>query len=289
MEAMNENERLPIDSDLLQTFVRIAECGNLTNAAGKLARTQSAISVQLRKLEDGLGATLFTRTAKGMVLTPAGEALLTRANSIIKEMQETAKLFREPLTGLIRLGLPDDFDEEVLERILMKFSGTHPGVQIRARSGCTSGYAKAIQSGDLDVAVCSGLDHRGGEALDTEEIVWAACEGMIWPEAEAVPLAVLDRPCYWRDLPMNALDGQGRKYTIAFQSGSFTSLQAALRAGFAIGLLPKSCVGEGLQILGEADGWPNLPVSHRSILIAANAETHIATAMVDAIRNAGTR
>ena len=84
---MNKNERLPIDSDLLLTFAHIAESGNLTVAAGKLSRTQSAISVQLRKLEDGLGAALFTRTAKGMVLTPAGDMLLARATPILNEIR----------------------------------------------------------------------------------------------------------------------------------------------------------------------------------------------------------
>lgn len=163
MKPMNENERMPVDSDLLLTFVRIAECGNLTVAAGKLGRTQSAISVQLRKLEDGLGVTLFTRTAKGMVLTAAGETLLSRANIIISEIRETAQLFREPLTGSIRVGLPDDFDDVVLERILAQFSKAHPGVQVIARSGCTSGYSVLIQNGALDVAVCSGLNNLGGD------------------------------------------------------------------------------------------------------------------------------
>ncbi len=286
MIVMNSNERLPISSDLLQTFVRIAEYGNLTVAAGKLGRTQSAISVQLRKLEEGLGTTLFVRTAKGMTLTPSGEALLSRANSILADLREAAKLFREPLTGTIRVGLPDDFDETVLERILMEFSHAHPGVQVLAKSGCTSGYAAAIRDGELDVAVCSGLDVPGGAALDTEEIVWATRKGKTWSNTETIPLAVLDRRCYWRDLPIKVLDTAGRRHTVSFQSGSFTSLQAALRAGIAVGLLPKSCVGDGLQILTEAEGFPKLPVSHRSILTSAHASKPISEAMVEAIRNA---
>lgn len=283
---MSKNERMPIDSDLLLTFIRIAECGNLTVAAGKLARTQSAISVQLRKLEDGLGVTLFARTAKGMVLTAAGETLLSRANVIVSEIRETAQLFRKPLTGSIRVGLPDDFDDVVLERILAQFSRTHPGLQVLALSGCTSGYSTAIQNGELDVAVCSGLNDPGGVALAADEIVWAAREGIAWSRADTVPLAVLDRPCYWRDLPKQLLETQRQKYRVAFQSGSFTSLQAAIRAGFAIGLLPKSCLGEGLQILTEADGLPALPPSYRSILTSENAPEEIVMAMVDAILSA---
>ena len=283
---MKENERMPINSDLLLTFLYIAECGNLTAAAGKLARTQSAISVQLRKLEDGLGVMLFTRTAKGMVLTPSGETLLARANTIIYEIRETAQLFRKPLTGLIRVGLPDDFDDNVLERILAQFTRAHPSVQVLARSGCTSGYAVEIENGELDVAVCSGLNDLGGIALDPNEIVWATKDGTVWSKTDTLPLAVLDRPCYWRDLPKQLLDAQGQKHRVAFQSGSFTSLQAALRAGVAIGLLPKSCLGEGLQILTETDGLPTLPTSYRSILTSDNAPEDIAMAMVDAIQTA---
>lgn len=286
---MKKNERLLLDSGLLQTFVSISDCGNLTIAAGKMGRTQSALSVQLRKLEDALGATLFKRTAKGMVLTLEGEALLARARLIIADIKDTAKLFQQPLTGAIRVGLPDDFDDEILERILMGFSRTHPGVQVLARSGCTSGYAAAIDNGDLDVAVCSGLDGPVGAPLNTEEITWAAHENMELPSTEPLPLAILDRPCYWRDLPKSLLDEHGRTHRVAFESASFTSLQAALRAGIAIGLLPKSCVGPGLQILTEADGLPNLPMSHRSILTSANAPEHVSTAMVDAIRSSCTR
>ncbi|MEP0962073.1 MAG: LysR family transcriptional regulator [Roseobacter sp.] len=286
MIVMKKNERLPIDSDLLQTFERIAECGNLTVAAGKLGRTQSAISVQLRKLEDGLGTTLFVRTAKGMTLTPSGEALRSRATSILADLREAAKLFQEPLTGSIRVGLPDDFDEAVLERILMEFSHAHPGVQVLAKSGCTSGYAAAIREGELDVAVCSGLDAPSGAALDTEEINWAAQKGKTWSKTETIPLALLDRQCFWRDLPIKALDRAGRQHRVSFQSSSFTSLQAALRAGIAVGLLPKSCVGDGLRILTEEDGFPTLPISRRSLLTSAYASKPISEAMVKAIRNA---
>lgn len=283
---MTKIERLPIDSDLLQTFVRIAECGNLTLAASRLGRTQSAISVQLRKLENNLGATLFVRTARGMTLTPAGEALFSRAQSILAEIREASNLFLESLSGLIRVGMPDDFDDGILENILIEFARSHPGVQVVARSGCTSGYAAAVNTGELDIAVCSGLDDPGGEALDVEPVVWAARKGKTWPNEEAVPLAILDRPCYWRDLPMKALDAIGREHRVAFRSSSFTGLQSALRAGLAVGLLPESCIGEGLIVLTKADGFPELPVSRRSILMSENASQQLTHAMAEAIRSA---
>ncbi|MEM6374513.1 MAG: LysR family transcriptional regulator, partial [Pseudomonadota bacterium] len=127
MLDMNRIERTPLDSDLLHTFATIAASGTLTAAAHRMGRTQSAISVQLRKLEDSLGTSLFKRGARGMALTDAGETLLSRAQPILADLREAADLFLAPLTGSIRLGLPDDFDEALMERILAQFAQAHPG------------------------------------------------------------------------------------------------------------------------------------------------------------------
>lgn len=284
---MNKIERPQIDSDLLFTFATIADCGNLTAAADRLGRTQSAISVQLRKLEESLGTPLFVRSARGMALTTSGDMLLSRARPILSDIRETANLFLTPLSGVIRVGLPDDFDELVLERILEQFSKRHPGVQVVARSGCTAGYLSSLQIGELDVAVCSGLEKLGGQTLSKEPIVWTAKKGPIWTLKAPVPLAVLDRPCYWRDLPADVLAAKAQAYNVVFQSSSFTSLKAALRSGLAIGILPKSSVTDDLVVLNRKDGFPDLPTSHRSIHISEQAPKEVAEAMVDAIARAG--
>ena len=283
---MNKNERLNIDSDLLQTFVAIASCGNLTVAAGQIGRTQSAISVQLRKLEDGLDVPLFLRTPKGMTLTHAGEILLPRARSILADMKETANLFAQPLTGSIRIGVPDDFDEQVLEQILGRFSRAHPGVRVIAISGCTSGFAAAIDRGELDVVVCSGPDNHRGELLNIEDTVWATQKGAKVSLSNTVPLAILDRSCWWSDLPIKALDAANIKYEIAFRSSSFSSLQAALRAGFAVGLLPKSSVTADFEVLTRKHGFPELPSSRRTILVSENTPEALSNAMQEAIVSA---
>ncbi|WP_180902349.1 LysR family transcriptional regulator [Martelella soudanensis] len=283
---MNDFERLPIDSDLLRTFLTIAKCGNLTVAAGRLNRTQSAISVQLRKLETGLGVTLFTRTSKGMALTAAGEKLLPKASSILADIRQASALFTNPLSGSIRVGIPDDFDEFVLERALTGFARAHPGVEVQATSGCTSRYPFAVADGALDIAVCSGLNNRHGVTLGLEIAVWAARKDARIIGANPVPLAILDRNCWWRDLPARSLEAVGREYSVAFRSSSFASLRAVIRAGFAIGVVPISCVDECTVILSDADGFPGLPTFRRSILIAADAPENLTGAMAEAIRNA---
>jgi DNA-binding transcriptional LysR family regulator len=282
--VMNIFERLTLDTDLLQTFVAIAECKNLTLAASRLGRTQSAISVQLKKLETGLGAALFVRTARGMILTPSGETLLTHARPLLSEIRHVAQLFKQPLTGSIRVGLPDDFDDIVLERILSEFARAHPNVQVLVQSGCTARYPTAIKSGVLDIAVCSGIGDLGGIPLGSQTVVWAGRKGQHWPSGETIPLAILDRECFWRDLPMKTLDEAGIKHRAAFQSSSFASLQAALRSGVAVGILQEQSLTEELRAFTKADGFPDLPNTRRAILTSEHAPKDLVAAMTDAIR-----
>jgi DNA-binding transcriptional LysR family regulator len=284
--AMNKIERMAVDSDLLHTFVVIAECRNLTIAAGRLHRTQSAISVQLRRLEDALGVSLFNRTSRGMRLTPAGETLLPRARSVCDEVAGVGRLFQEPLRGSIRVGIPDDFDANVLEKVLADFARSHPGVNVIASSGCTSAYPAAVKEGVMDIAVCSGPENPDGDLLGTERTVWAASAGMHLAPDQPVPLAILDRSCWWRNLPSDALSAAGRAYTVAFLSSSFASLQAAIRAGFAIGAVPENCLCPETVALSKRDGFPPLPSSCRFILTSQNAPPDLTKAMRRAIRSA---
>ncbi len=280
---MNKNEHILRNVELLNAFVTIADCGNLTTAAGLLGRTQSAISVQMRKLESGLNTSLFLRNAKGMALTPAGETLLPRALGILSEIRETALLFSKPLTGSVRVGFPDDYDETGMEFVLRAFARTHPGVRVLAVSGCTSSYPKDVREGGLDVAICSGPEFMDGRPLNAEETVWAAHKDLVFQTREPVPLAILDRNCWWRDLPTGLLDAAGVPYEIAFRSNSFTSIQAALRAGLAVAPLPATCLTGELKALTKKDGFPDLPTACRTIMVSDQADESLVNAMVDAI------
>jgi len=284
--TMKKNERSLLSTELLRTFVTIAESGNLTVAAGRLHRTQSAISVQIRRLETDLEVALFDRNSRGMSLTDAGNKLLPRARSILADIKQTSTLFKKPLTGSIRVGIPDDFDDTVLERILADFARSHPNVDVIAISGCTSGYPAAVLNNEIDIAVCSGPDNEVGETLETEKTVWAIKKGLQIEAGCPVPLAILDRTCWWRNVPTASLNSIGRDYTVAFRSSSFASLQAAIRAGFAVGTLPVSCICEKMSILKKTDGFPDLPTSRRSILIGVGTPNDLACAMTEAIKSA---
>jgi DNA-binding transcriptional LysR family regulator len=280
---MNQIERFPINSDLLRSFLVIAQTGNLTHAADRLGRTQSAISVQLRNLEESLGTTLFDRSVKGMTLTDAGERLLPKAEAAVTQLQDLRRMFEAPLTGHLRIGIPEDYEGEVLTDALARFARMHPGVDVTAISGCTSTYAQSVRKGTLDMAVSSGPESLGSLPISTEPLVWATSRAAHLSPDDPVPLAMLDRSSWWMTMATDALNETGRDYRVTFQTESFGSMLSALRSGIAVGVLPASCVSDKMQVLGPNEGLPALPNIHRSILFSAKAAPDITQAMADAI------
>lgn len=283
---MNKTERAFTDGNLLRTFVEIADCGNLTLAASRLNRSQSAISVQIRKLEADLKTSLFLREGKGMSLSAHGEKLLPAARRVLVELGKLRPLFETPLNGKIRVGIPDDFDEGVLERTLADFTQSNPGAKVFATSGCASGFPEAIRKGNLDIAVCSGPDNVPGETFLEQKPVWVASETLQLHPTEPVPLAVISHGCSMGELPKTALEQQGRPYNVAFQCSGLTSLKAAIRAGFGIGILYESNVESSMRLLSARDGFPSLPTFKRSIIVRPDAPQDLAEAMAKAIQRA---
>ena len=172
---MNSIERLPVDSAALRTFLAVAEAGNVTHAAARLGRTQSAISVQIRKLEAALAVRLFERRARGMVVTAEGERLLPAARRAVAELDRIGGLFARPLVGRIRVGIPDDYGAAVLERALAAFAAHHPDVEVFVRCGFSVGFPEAIRRNELDLAVNAAKQQAGcDELIMAEPTAWAA-------------------------------------------------------------------------------------------------------------------
>lgn len=280
---MNEIEHNVIGSDLLRSFLIIAETGKLTQAAHRLGRTQSAISVQLRNLEDHLGTTLFERSTQGMTLTNAGERFLPRAQATLSQLQDLGRMFDAPLQGRLRIGIPDDYEGRILTQALARFIRLHPDVDVTALSGCTTSYPEALRNGHLDMAVCSGPEPLGNMHISTEQAVWATAKDARIDTMTPLPLAVLDRACWWKSIPTNALREADRDFRIAFRTESFGSLVSALKAGFAVGVLPASCLTKDLRILGAPQKLPKLPRFRRSILFSQSEPDRIARSMAQII------
>lgn len=283
---MNRNDGAAPSSDLLRTFLVLARTGNVTIAADELGRTQSAISVQLRRLEEDLGERLFERGSRGIDLTDAGRRLLPAARRALRELDRVGGLFANPLAGRVRIGIPDDYGDAALELALAEFGRRHVDVEVFARSGCSGQFPEQIERGELDLAVYSAPPTDSRHAFFTEPTVWVAGADFQIDTTLPIPLARFDRECWWRSVPTDALDSADISWRDVYLSENFTSVVSAIRAGLGIGILARGLVGEGLRVLGANDGLPDLPCSTLVLLKRPGGDERLISAMEQAIHGA---
>ena len=281
---MNNIERSNIDSELLRTFLAIAETQNLTQAAHLLNRTQSAISVQIRKLEEAMDTCLFHRQPRGMLLTESGHRLLPEATTLVKDIDRISRLFSNKLTGQISIGVPDDFSRQWLEAILQQFTLRYPEVDVTVNGSFSEAFPQAISKGELDLALYTvGPETPCDDIICQEEMIWAASDNFVAEPDKPLPVALFNRECWWRDAAVDALRKANVSYRIAFSSESLSGIIAAINAGLAIGMLSRSSLQSGMHQLDHSDGMPDLPVS-TTILLNGQQHTPLTQAMSHVIK-----
>ena len=258
---MNSSQRL--DTDLLRTFLTVAKHGNVTRGAEALHRTQSAVSVQIKRLEESLAARLFRREPRGVSLTEAGERLRAAAERIVGDLDETVQTFRaDPTGGLVRVGIPEEYGAEVLPTVLADFSARFPAVEVFVRCGFSVEFPEAIRRGELDLAVFADCRSFGqSDTLIRDPMVWVASRPWRCRDEEPIPLALFDRACAWRDVTIQALENAGQPYRIVFSSESTAGIKAAIATGLAVGVLARSTLESSMLVLGREHGLPPLPDS----------------------------
>ena len=249
-----------LDPDLLRTFVAIIDAGGFT-AAAQVHRTQSAVSMQVRRLETLLDRALFQREGRGVQLTPDGEALLGYARRLLKLHDEAlAVLARPDLSGLVRLGTPDDYVGRFLPDILVRFARAFPRVQVEVHCEPSVNLRRLLAEDRLDLALITCTPGaETGEVLRREPTVWATAERHLAHEDEPLPLALFQAGCPFRDWALAGLSGLGRPYRIAYTSASISGVLAAVTAGLAVTVLGRSVLPAGVRPLGAAEGFPPLP------------------------------
>ncbi|MFC6339598.1 LysR family transcriptional regulator [Pseudomonas sp. CCM 7891] len=248
-----------IDTEVLRTFVAIADQGGFTRAGEQVNRTQSAVSMQMKRLEeDVLQRKLFERDGRQVKLTPEGQVLLGYARRILKLHSEVFNTLREPhMVGLVRLGTPDDYVIRFLPGILKRFSKAYPLIQIEMH--CESSTV-LMQRRDLDLTVVSREPGNDiGEPLRHERMVWVATPCFCVDDHATLPLAVSGMDGFCSQWPRAALDAEGRDYRLAYHSSNGAAIQAVVGAGLAVTATMESLVTEDLRILGTAEGFPALP------------------------------
>jgi DNA-binding transcriptional LysR family regulator len=260
---MNGRAMIPnLDVDLLKTFIAIAETGGFTRAADEVNKTQGAVSMQMRRLEDILGRPVFHRAGRQNRLTADGERLLDYARRIVRLNDEAVVTFSKPeLTGVVRFGVPDDYADNLLPEFMARFARTHPLVQVDVDCRPSKTLIELAKDGKMDLVLISAEAGTPGiELLRREPLVWVSSVRHCVHEFEVVPLAVSQIGCAWRDNSFQQLDSWNRRYRIAYASTNSNAIKAAVLAGLAVAALPRVSVTPGMRILSETEGFPPLMV-----------------------------
>lgn len=277
-----------LESDLLRTFLAVADAGSVTGGADRIHRSQSAASVQVKQLEELLGKSVFKRHGRGVVLSDLGEALAPVARRVVETLDSAMAEFSDAgLVGSLRIGIPDDHGKQALSRIIAEFTREHPKVDLMVHCALGTGYPAALASGDLDLAVYEVEQVVPGTDLICEQqMYWVGARGLSLLDRDPVPVALFDRACWWRDVALRALEKSGRSYRVVYSSESVTGIAAAIEAGIAIGVLDRSALTPDLVVLTEEDGLGEMPTSKLVLSRRKGADDAICDSMTNAIKRA---
>ncbi|WP_158240602.1 LysR substrate-binding domain-containing protein [Telmatospirillum siberiense] len=253
-----------LDPDLLRAFAFIAEEGSFTRAAERIGRTQSAVSMQVQRLEAVLGQKVLVRGKGGAIqLTPHGRYLLERSRELLALNDEIWSAFRAPqIHGTVRLGTPDDYALQYLPHILRRFADSHPAVQVDVTCAPSTDVVERLKAGELDLTVCSeGHEPRRWPVMELWRgpLRWITSERYAAHRLDPVPLAVADSGCVWRRVALRSLERAGRSYRVAYTSTSQAGTHAPVMAGLAVTISPPAWMPEGLRALAPGEFLPDLP------------------------------
>jgi DNA-binding transcriptional LysR family regulator len=250
-----------LDIDLLRNFVAIADAAAMSRAARQVGRTQAALSQQIKKLEQIVQQPLMIRTGRGIALTLHGERLLAHAYKILRAHDEAvAELTGASLSGRIRFGCPDDYARIFLPGLLQSFASLHPQVFIEVVCAPSPRLFEHLKHKTLDIAIVSQPDRSDRDAfLRREPFVWVGSKGSSAFNLDPLQLALSDPDALDHLAATTSLERAGRRYRIAYASGSVAGLTAVVRSGQAITVMTQTGVPSDLQVLPASSGLPPLP------------------------------
>lgn len=277
-----------LDSDLLRTLIAVSEAKNFTRASETVGRTQSAVSVQMKKLEDIVGEQLFERGPRGVTLTPPGEQLVRDSKRIISLLDQAAiSLHSIPLDGSVRIGVPEEYGGTILPCVLSRFSKMHPKAEVTVHCASSSELRAEFDKGKLDLIVIhEDAAMIGGEVLLNDPVVWVTSDRHFQHECNPMPVAVCERGCWWREWSLGILDQRQQGYRVAYESSSTFGLQAAVSSGIAVAILAQSQIPPDCRELTAQEGFP--PLQGSSIVLRQQAKGKCSTTagMAQAVREA---
>src|SRR3954465_2640118 len=270
-----------IDIDQLRTFIAISETGSFTRAADVVHKTQSAVSMQMKRLEERLGRPIFARDGRSSKLTEDGERLLDYARRIIKLNVEALAAFDDKeLVGRVRLGLPDDYADRYLPEIMARFSRAYPGVELTVMCQPSVDLVTRIDANDIGLAIVTDCGTpRASETFRRERLLWVTSNRHSTHLEEPLPLALGRTTCGWRRAALECLETIGRPHHVAYTSANASAVASAVLSGLAISICPESGLRPGMRVLNPAEGFPELP----SCRVGLVRNPHESLALADAL------
>lgn len=247
--------------DFLRTFIAVSDTQGFTRAGRQVNRSQSAVSMQIKRLENEIGKPLFERIGKSVKLTEEGSLLIGYARRIVREHDNAVMALSKPaLKGVIRFGSPEYYTTGVLPKLLARFTASYPNVLVEMRCENSEAIKNAVEEGELDIGLCSQI-YEGGQVIYHDPLVWIANPGFLFKADTAIPLAVFEKDCIFRIWALKTLEAAGIDYRIVYVSHSVSGILDAVRSGLAIAPIEKSKIPPDLLAVGLEMGLPVLPIS----------------------------
>ncbi|MGE0845240.1 MAG: LysR family transcriptional regulator [Flavobacteriaceae bacterium] len=279
-----------LDTDVLRSFVAIVDSGSFRAAADCVLRTPSAVSMQIKKLEETLGRPVFERDARNVRLTADGELLLGYARRILAISDEAMAHFHIPeVQGVVSIGSPDEYGERVLPGVLQRLALTHPGLIVNVVIDSSKVLIQRLDAGEIDLTLytCDETSALPGDTVVFEEdLVWAGVRGGTAHLRDPLPVSMWEEGCAWRACAVKGLDEAGRAFRISYMSAHTTGQRAAILSDLAIAPYPAGLITPPLVRLGEKEGLP--PLRTYKIAMRTNGRmSEAAQAVSDQIMTTG--
>ena len=277
-----------LDSDLLRTFVAVADAGSVTEGASRIYRSQSATSLQIKRLESILGRPVFERHGRGVVLSHTGRTLMPVAREVTARLDALLKdISQDAISGKLRLGIPDDHGRSKLAEIIAVFASQHPKVELDVTCALSTHFSKALEKGVFDLAIYEVENPSSHEEVLYEDpTCWVSSMHQDFSMSESLPVALFDHSCWWRDAAVSSLQSRAKPYREVYSSQSVSGVIAAVEAGIAVGLLGRSSLHSGLSIVNDMLGFDSTPSSKLVMASSGEMEEAQQLAMKAAIRSA---
>ncbi len=277
-----------LSPELLRAFVAIVDCGGFTSAASRLHSTQSTVSQQLKRLEEGLQLSLLQRNTRGVALTERGELMLGYARRLLALNEEALiALEQTQLRGKVRLGSTQEVADGGLADLLARFTRLHPDVELEMRVDSNMALQQQVENGQLDLAVLfqePGQGAPGNEVMARLRRVWVSAPSLTIDPHEPLPLVLSNGPCIFRNSVLSALDSIGRSWRIVLSTPSLAGIRAGVRAGLGVCVRSERWLEEDFCILEK--GLPPLPDVELAILSGVNTGETVVERLRIALRGA---